>query len=228
METNRAQFLAAAAAGTAVIAASAAPALAAGTYDTRAMMAALHKSGRHHHIIGSPKLNGIAPLRSAAHIMGAYAFAFGEGPGTVRVIVSLYGPSSILMLMNDDFWAKYKAYELSVNQGDMPAQILKQPRNPYLHANSSLNEHDSPEDDKGFYHDYTVEALTRRGVTWFVCNEAMHTASRQLAAMGDGDGDPAKVLAALRAHVLPGAIIVPSGSQALVVAQELHYTYQAA
>jgi intracellular sulfur oxidation DsrE/DsrF family protein len=224
METNRATFLAAAA-GTVALAAGSGTAEAAGTYDRRAMEAILHRPARHHHIIGAPRLSGIAPMRSAAHIMGAYAFAFGEGPGTVNVVVSLYGPSSVLAVMNDDFWAHYHAFELSEQQNDIAPTTLNDKRNPYLRARSSMNPHDDPGDVNGFYHDYTVEALTRRGVAWFVCNEAMHTASRQLAQLGDGT--PQAALAALRSHLVPGTLIVPSGSQALVVAQEQHFTYQA-
>jgi len=85
-----------------------------------AMDAILLKPARHHLIIGSPRINGFAAMRSAAHIMGGFQFAFGEGPGTINVLVSLYGPSSVLMLMNDAFWAKSKAYELAAELGDMP------------------------------------------------------------------------------------------------------------
>ena len=90
----------------------------------------------------------------------------------------------------------------------------------------SFDPADDPGDIAGFWHDYTVEALTRRGVKWFICTEALHTASRELAQLGDGD--PAAIFADLKAHLLPGALVVPSGSQALVIAQERHYTYQAA
>jgi hypothetical protein len=225
MDTNRATFLAAAT-GTVALAATSGEAQAAGTYDRRAMETILHRPARHRHIIGAPRLNGIAPMRSAAHIMGAYEFAFGEGPGTVNIVVSLYGPSSVLAVMNDAFWAKYHAFELSQQQADMPPTILNSHSNPYLHARTSMNPHDNPEDVNGFYHDYSVEAVTRRGVHWFVCNEALHTASRQLSQLGDGT--PESVLAALRTHLTPGTLLVPSGSQALVVAQEAHFTYQAA
>jgi intracellular sulfur oxidation DsrE/DsrF family protein len=226
MKTNRGAFLAAAAVGATLLADGQRADAAAGTYDRTAMDAILRKPARHHLIIGSPRINGFAAMRSAAHIMGGFQFAFGEGPGTINVLVSLYGPSSVLMLMNDAFWAKSKAYELAAELGDMPTGMLKTDRNPFYHAHSSLNPHDDPSDVNGYWHDYSVEAVTKRGVHWFICTEALHTASRELARLGDGD--PATNFAQLKAHLLPGTLIVPSGSQALVVAQELHYTYQAA
>lgn len=226
MNANRAEFLAAAAAGAAVLADARGADAAAAPYDRREMNAILDRPARHRHIIGSPRINEIAALRSASHIMGAFEFAMGEGPGTVNVIVSLYGPSSILMLENDAFWAKSKAYELAQGLGDLPAQVLRGSRNPFYHARSTMNPGDDPDDIAGFWHDYTVEALTRRGVKWFICTEALHTASRELAQLGDGD--PAAIFADLKAHLLPGSLVVPSGSQALVIAQERHYTYQAA
>jgi len=226
MKTNRRAFLATAAVGATVLANTHGAEAAAGTYDRTAMEAILRKPARHHLIIGSPRINGFAAMRSAAHIMGGYQFAFGEGPGTINVVVALYGPSSILMLMNDAFWAKSKAFELATQLGDMPAAMLKTDRNPFYHAHSSLNPHDDPSDINGYWHDYSVEAVTKRGVHWFICTEAMLTASRELARLGDGD--PATNFAQLKAHLLPGTLIVPSGSQTLVVAQEMHYTYQAA
>lgn len=226
MKTNRGSFLVAAAAGAALFADARGAEAAAGPYDRTKMDAILGHQAKHHLIIGSPRINQVAALRSAAHIMGAYQFAFGEGPGTTHVVVSLYGPSSILMLMNDAFWAKSKAYELCAALGDLPETTVRGPRNPFFKAHSSMNPHDDPSDIRGFWHDYTVQALTRRGVSWFICTEALHTASRELAQLGAGD--IATNFAQLKASLLPGTLIVPSGSQALVVAQERHYTYQAA
>jgi intracellular sulfur oxidation DsrE/DsrF family protein len=225
METNRATFLAAAA-GTAVIASSAGEALAAGTYDRAKMDAVLNRPARHRHIIGYPRLQNNAAMRSAAHIMGAFAYAFGEGPGTVNIVVALYGPTTVMMLANDEFWATTKAYDLTAALGELPQTTVRGPRNPFYHAHTSLDPHDDPENPLGYYHDYSVEALTKRGVTWFVCNEAMHTAARELERLGDGHA--VENLAKLKAHLLPGTVIVPSGSQSLVVAQERHFTYQAA
>jgi intracellular sulfur oxidation DsrE/DsrF family protein len=227
MNAKRGEFLAAAVVGAAVLAdVRGADAAVPAPYDRREMNAILDRPGRHHHIIGSPRINAVAALRSAAHIMGAYEFAMGEGPGTVAIIVSLYGPSSILMLVNDAFWAKSKAYELAQGLDDLPPQVLRGSRNPFYHARSTMSLADDPSDVNGFWHDYTVEALTRRGVKWFICTEALRTASRELAQLGDGEPDA--IFADLRAHLLPGALVVPSGSQALVIAQERHYTYHAA
>lgn len=223
--TNRSTFIAAAVAGTALLAHTE-PAAAAGTYDTGAMMTILRKPAKHHLIIGSPRINSIAAMRSASHIMGAFQFAMGEGPGTTHVVVSLYGPSSILMLMNDAFWARSKAYELADALGDLPAGIVKGPHNPFYKAHTTMNPKDDPSDVRGFYHDYSVEAVTKRGVWWLICTEALHTASRELERLGAGD--EASNFAEMKAALLPGTLIVPSGSQALVIAQELHYTYQAA
>jgi intracellular sulfur oxidation DsrE/DsrF family protein len=224
VDTNRAGFLAAAVTGATIIASGSPADAAAATYDRHAMETMLRRPARHRHIIGAPRINSIAALRSAAHIMGAYQFAFGEGPGTVNLIVSLYGPSSILMLVNDAFWSRYKAWDLLQAQGDMPVQLLRGPQNPFYHARSRMNPHDAPDDLRGYWHDYTVEALTKRGVSWFICTEAMRTASRELAQLGDGDPD--ELFGQIKAHLLPGSLVVPSGSQALVVAQEAHFTYQ--
>jgi hypothetical protein len=120
-----------------------------------------------------------------------------------------------------------KAYELCASLNDMPVAVIKGPRNPFYHAHTAMNPTDDPEDPEGFYLDLTVEAITKRGAHWFICAQAVHTASRMLAKL-DGVTDPSPYVQKIKQHLLPRAIIVPSGEQSLVVAQELRFAYIAA
>ena len=227
MKTNRGAFLASAAIGAALVAdGSPARAVTPSLGDRHAMEAILRRPARHRMIMGAPYIHNGSCLK-AAHMLTAYEFAYGEGPGTVNLAISLYGPASIMMLMDDAYWGDSKAFELCTALHDLPDTVIRGPRNPFYHAHSSMNPHDDPEDLDGFYLDLSVEALTRRGAHWFICAQAVHTASRMFVQL-NGGGDPATYIAQMKAHLLPKAIIVPSGEQSLVVAQELHFAYVAA
>jgi hypothetical protein len=227
MKTNRGAFLATAVVGAGLIAdGRPARATTAPLGDRHAMEAVLRRPARHKMIMGAPFIHNGSCLKTA-HMLTAYQFAYGEGPGTVNLAISLYGPSSIMMLMDDAFWGESKAFELCTAMNDLPPTVIRGPRNPFYHAHSTMNPHDDPEDPDGFYLDLSVEALTRRGAHWFICAQALHTASRMFVRL-NGSGDPATYLAQMKSHLLPKAIIVPSGEQSLVVAQEMHFAYVAA
>jgi hypothetical protein len=228
MKTNRGAFLAGAAVGAAMLADGRAVSAAGKTImgDRLGMEAVLKRPARHRMIMGAPFIHNGSCLKSS-HMLTAYQFANGEPPGSVNLVISLYGPTSILMLMDDAFWAESKAFDLCAALHDLPDTVLRGPRNPWYHAHSKMNPNDDPEDPNGFYLDLSVEALTRRGAHWFICAQAVHTASRMFAKL-NGGGDPATYIAQMKSHLLPKAIIVPSGEQSLVVAQELHFAYVSA
>jgi intracellular sulfur oxidation DsrE/DsrF family protein len=229
MKTNRGAFLATAAIGAALIA-DAQPARAAkkilGDYPT--MISVLSRPARHRVVMGAPFIHNGSCLKTA-HMLTAYQFANGENPPSVNLAISLYGPASIMMLMNDAWWAESKAFELCTALHDLPPEAVKDGRNPFYHAHTSMNPNDDPEDPNGFYLDLTVEALTKRGAHWFICANALHTAARLLKQLNNGEGEPDMYIKQMIAHLLPKASVVPSGEQALIVAQqEYHFAYIAA
>ena len=78
--------------------------------------------------------------------------------------------------------------------------------------------------------DGSIEGLTKRGASFFVCNNALMGLATFLATsspFGGGRGVDA-ILADLQAHLAPGAILVPAGVAALNAAQEAKFTYVAA
>jgi hypothetical protein len=151
MNTNRGAFLASAAIGAAVIA-DAQPARASKKIlgDYPAMARVLSRPARHRVIMGAPYIHNGSCLKTA-HMLTAFQFANGENPPNVNLAISLYGPASIQMLMNDAWWGESKAFELCTMMHDLPPQVVKEARNPFYHARSSMNPNDDPEDPNGFY-----------------------------------------------------------------------------
>jgi intracellular sulfur oxidation DsrE/DsrF family protein len=229
MMTNRGAFLASAAVSAALLA-DAKPSLAAAgdpLNDGGPLDRVLRVPARHRMIVGAPFIRSASFLQTG-HAETAYQFVDGEPPGTVNHCILLYGPTSVMMAMNDTFWAEEKAFELCTALNDFPSVLAKGPVNPFYKAHSSMNPHDDPEDLNGFYLDHTIEALTKRGVTWLICANAMRTAARQMSKLENGAKPPKYYLDAMLKHTIPHSVIAPSGYQTLVKAQELHFAYIAA
>jgi hypothetical protein len=219
--TTRSTFLASAALGVAAATAlDARPASAAG-YDLHAMQAILHRPARHKQVIAATRVAMGTPLRYAGNGLNAFEFALGEGTGSLQVVCVLYG-ASLFFALNDGAWDRYRLFDVLDHAGESTLGLIRGRRNPFYHARS-LNPHDAPDDQHGFYHDISVEALTRRGVSWFVCDNALHSVARDVAQM-QGE-DPDHVYHDLRGSFVPGALLVPAGVAAIVLAQEARFTF---
>jgi intracellular sulfur oxidation DsrE/DsrF family protein len=200
-------------AGTAFLAAAAAaePVMAQGVSQIPAIESVLHKPARHKQVIAAVKLDRGAPLRHAMNGLNAFEHAFGQGPGSLHVAVVFYG-SSLLVATNDAMWNKYHLFDILDASTDGLPDMLHTPQNPFLHATPSR-----PDED------VSIETLSRRGVTWIVCNNALRAMSRFIAAkqsLSEG-----QVYQDFTHNLVPGALLVPAGVAAIVLAQEAGFTF---
>jgi intracellular sulfur oxidation DsrE/DsrF family protein len=86
---------------------------------------------------------------------------------------------------------------------------------------SDLNLSASPSSPTGIYHDFTSQALLKRGAKFLVCHNALAGVSERFALAGGVSH--AAVLEDWTANLLPGFISVPSGGSAIQLAQERGY-----
>jgi intracellular sulfur oxidation DsrE/DsrF family protein len=189
------------------------------------MEAALARPARHRQVIAAQKINGGTALRLATNALNAFQFALGEGAGALHTVCVFYG-SSLFYVASDELWARYRLFEVLDRAADPLPSIVHTPSNPFLHATSSLRTTDAPDDRRGFYHDQSVEALSRRGVIWFVCDNTLHGIAQEVGAFVNAD--PARVYADFRRGFAPGTIVVPAGVAAIVLAQEAKFALQPA
>jgi intracellular sulfur oxidation DsrE/DsrF family protein len=224
METNRAAFLAAAAAGVgaASLAGLASPVSAAGGYDIAAMYAVLNKPARHKQLIASTKIDRAGAFRYAGNAMNAFQFALGAGPGSLHSLVVVYG-TSVFLAANDMLWGKYRLFDVLDAAADPLPMLPHTPANPFLKPRSSMNAMDKPDDREGFYHDFSYTALQKRGMSMFVCDNTLHNIADQVGRQSHTD--PKTVYADFRANLVPGALVVPAGVAAIILAQEAHFTF---
>jgi intracellular sulfur oxidation DsrE/DsrF family protein len=223
-ETSRAAFLAASTAGAALIASAVSTSAAASPApaDRAALETLLHRPAKHKQVIAATKITGGAPLRYAVNTLNAFQFAYREGADAIHVACVFYGPA-LFLTASDELWGKYRLFDVLDGSGDPLPAIVHTPRNPFLHARSGLKATDSPDDPRGFYHDLSVEALSRRGVSFIVCNNALHEAARQIGAAQKVDQET--VYDDFRRGFSPGTLVVPAGVAALVLAQEAGFTF---
>jgi intracellular sulfur oxidation DsrE/DsrF family protein len=223
MHSSRATFLAAGATGATLVAA-ATPAFAAspGVADRATLESLLNRSAKHKQVIAAPKIAGGAPLRYAVNTLNAFQFAYAEGPRSVHIACVFYGPA-LFIAAEDVLWGRYRLFDVLDAAGDPLPALVHTPQNPFRHARSSLRASDAPDDPRGFYHDLSVEALSRRGVSFLVCNNALQEMSHQVGAVEKVE--PRTVYDDFRRNLVPGAMIVPAGVAALVLAQESGFTF---
>jgi intracellular sulfur oxidation DsrE/DsrF family protein len=198
--TTRAAFLGAGAIGVA-IAAAGCNAAAEGVADQSSIEAILRRPARHKQVSGAPRIDGGAALRYAQNGLNAFQTAFHEGPSTFHIACVMYG-TSLLFVANDSLWSRYRAFDVLDGAGDPLPLMIHTPQNPFYHS---------------------VEALSERGVSWFVCNNALteltgHIASARALAQSTVYDD-------FRANFAPGTTVVPSGVATVVLAQEAGFTF---
>ena len=228
--TSRRSFIAAGtvAAGGALLAAPAAAAPASARSALVAeLFSRLNAPYRHKQAFAAARIDNASIFSYMKNSLNAYQFAFNEGPGTLHAAAILYGTGSILGL-DDAAWKKYGLGALALVDNEdryleTPGASNPHPdRNPYLHATSSLNAHDDGADEAGFYHDRSIEALRKRGASFFICNNALgHSAATIAKAHGL---DAKAVKADFIAHLAPGTLLVPAGVATLNAAQEAKFT----
>jgi len=208
--TTRAMFLTAGAIGVTLAATAREAAGAAGPASRNTIETILHKPARHKQVIGAPKINNGAALRCAGNGMNTFQFDFGEGAGSLHVAAVFYG-TALFFVANDALWSKYQLFDVLDRAGDALPLMVHSPQNPFYHARSNGGE------------DFSVETLTKRGVSWFVCNNALTGLTRQLAT--DRGVDPGRVYSDFRSNFVNGTTVVPSGVGTIVLAQEAGFTF---
>lgn len=210
MGSSRREFLA----GAALLATGAKPAAVAkavgpAPFDIAAFEARLAIPYRHRQVFAAHKVQGGSVLALMLSSLNAYETGFGEGKGTLHVAAVLYGTAPPIAL-DGEAWKKYDLWNVLRAVGD-PLEAGSQTGNPFMHPS---------------YGDAAVESLALRGASFFVCNNALTgLATHLVTGTNSAYASVDEVLADLRAHVVPGALLVPAGVAALNAAQEAKFTY---
>jgi intracellular sulfur oxidation DsrE/DsrF family protein len=194
-------------------------------YDFAAIDARLRLPFAHRQAFASQRLaDGIA-LAFMVNSLNAYEFDYGEGPGTLHALGIFYS-SSVALLLDDEMWRKYQIGTVQVRRTDPAKRTTRNGGNPYAAALSPLDPAAPRSDLHGLYHDASLPALVKRGVTFFACDNALRGLATDITATYGFSTDPMETVHAdLRAHLVPGALVVPAGVAAVNHAQEMKFTF---
>lgn len=152
-----------------------------------------------------------------------YQFGFGIAPPAIAMALCLHAMATTFAY-NDAMWAKYRFGESFSLREPSGAPVAG---NVFFHARSQANAMADPNDPHGSYQDATIEALQRRGLMVFACNNAMADHAKALVGAGLAPaGTEEAVRRELAANLMPGVSSVPSGVATIGLLQSrFRYAY---
>lgn len=178
------------------------------------------RAAKHKAVFDSPDVNdGLALLQPWIYRSG-YRAALQAAPEEIVPVVVLRHAGTALAL-DDALWAKY-AFGTDRKIID-PATSKPATRNPWARRREGEPADPTFEAVLGGPIDPTVAGLLATGGIVLACEVAMKSFSRALAKKVNGDASA--IFAELRAGVIPGVIVQPSGVYATTRAQEAGCTF---
>ncbi|HET8762990.1 MAG TPA: hypothetical protein VFM12_06205 [Gemmatimonadales bacterium] len=167
-------------------------------------------TGDHRQVFDSPEIAEASGLHQMRTWLAGFHEVYGTSDADMHGVLVIRH-EAIPMVANDAMWAKYhmgKQYEQKDPASGKPAE-----RNPFLNANVKDGDAHSL-----LWPDGGLDTLVKRGQTVLACNMALRFMSGKLARAAKLE--PKVVYDDLRANLLPGVTLMPSGIFAVTRAQE--------
>ncbi len=147
-------------------------------------------------------------------------FGFDVAPSNIATAFVAHNTSNLL-LYDDQAWSTYLLGQLFAVKDPTGAVVQTN-----IFAPSRATGSKDPNDPHGFYQDASIATLQRRGVRFFICNTALVQHAETIVRAGASRQSAIEVASALRAHLVPGTMLVPSGVAAIAYLQARYrYTY---
>jgi hypothetical protein len=173
-------------------------------------------AAKHKAVFDAPEFSDGLALTQAWIYKRGYEAALGDrGPSVVPIVVVRHAAAS--MAVDDALWAKYKIGAL--RKVDDPKTKAPAERNPWSRTPAGTAQPADLVAILGADVDPTVEGVIRAGGIVLVCNLALGRVAGGIAKQVSGD--QAAIHAELRAGLVPGVIVQPSGIYATARAQEV-------
>jgi intracellular sulfur oxidation DsrE/DsrF family protein len=194
-------------------------------YDFAAIEERLNRPFRHRQAFGAYRLADGAVAAFMLNALNAYEFDYGEGSGTLHALAIFYGTATA-MLLDDTAWRTYQLAAVQQHRGDPAKRLATSGGNPYAAATSPLDRAAARGDLHGLYHDVSLAALALRQASFFACDNSLRGLATDIAVTYAISDAPVQVVHAdLRAHLIPGVLLVPAGVAAVNEAQEKKFTF---
>lgn len=167
-------------------------------------------TAKHKAIFDSPEINEGTALYHAMSYLGSVKDVFGTGDSDASVVVVLRH-RAVPLLFNDAMWAKYDLGTATKTNDSKTGKPVM--RNIYF---QHVNAHGNPAvDDKP---SATIKSLSARGVIFVGCDMATRGFASRAAAATKQPSQ--QVYEDIKANLIPGATLMPTGVFATLMAQE--------
>jgi hypothetical protein len=167
-----------------------------GEFDRPAFEARMRLPFRHRQAFANPLVADGAVLGFMFNSLNAYESGFGEGAGTLHAAAVLYH-TGVALALDDDAWRSFGIADAIRRSGDR-VNATAADGNPFVRAPQG----------------WAFSDLQRRNASFFVCQNALGDLARRTSTSLD----------TLRAHLLPGMMMVPAGVAAINALQEERFT----
>ncbi|MEP7381572.1 MAG: hypothetical protein ABI910_07790 [Gemmatimonadota bacterium] len=168
-------------------------------------------TAKHKQFFDMPTPNGGIPLVHVMNYYDTYNKAYRVKDADINAVLTFYGGTTFLGL-NDAAWAKYKLGEFAEIVD--PATSKPATSNPWRRAPTVMGMSLPAA---------SIESLHKRGVTFILCDNALHIFAGLLAAKRGLDADA--VYKDFRANILPGVDLVPGMVVAIEQASHAGLSY---
>ena len=167
-------------------------------------------TAKHKAIFDSPEINDGTALYHAMSYLGSVKDVFGTGDSEASVVVVLRH-RAVPLLFNDAMWAKYDlGTATKTNDSKTGKPVTRNIYFQHVDANGKPAADDKPS--------ATIKSLSSRGVIFVGCDLATRGFSSRAAAAAKLT--PQQVYDDIRANLVPGATLMPTGVFATLMAQE--------
>lgn len=168
-------------------------------------------TAKHKAIFDSPEINDGTALYHAMSYLGSVKDVFGTGDSDASVVVVLRH-RAVPLLFNDAMWAKYDlGTATKTNDSKTGKPVTRNIYYQHVDANGNPTTDDKPS--------ATIKSLSARGVIFVGCDLATRGFSTRAAAAAKLT--PQQVYDEIRANLVPGATLMPTGVFATLLAQEV-------
>jgi hypothetical protein len=167
-------------------------------------------TAKHKAIFDSPEINDGTALYHAMSYLGSVKDVFGTGDSDASVVVVLRH-RAVPLLFNDAMWAKYDlGTATKTNDSKTGKPVTRNIYYQHVDANGNPTADEKPS--------ATIKSLSARGVIFVGCDLATRGFSSRAAAAAKLT--PQQVYDDIRANLVPGATLMPTGVFATLMAQE--------
>ena len=160
--------------------------------------------------MGVVDMNGVSPLHFPFFWLNAQHEVYGSSDAQLAAVVGIAG-NTFPMDLNDGLWSKYGLGE----KWNIMDASTKAPSKRNVYADPAAT---------GVAANWTIPALQKRGVIFWMCNNALTIISGMMADATSQPHDA--VYNEFKAGLLPGVKLVPSHTMMLTAAQEHGCAYQ--